>query len=196
MADERVDLDELERHLRGWVPRACRVNRDRLMYLAGREAALADRSRPRHVPAVCWPAATAVLLVLSVALAVWGFLTPRVQYVERLVVVERPPAADRIPPRLAARAIGQSDDEPAQITGSGWASTTARGASYLQLRAAVLRRGADALPVTAAGGPVVEAEGLQDLRRQVFPGLYRRRSGLWPAQGELWDFGFGKGGQL
>jgi hypothetical protein len=58
MVDEPSDLNGLEQQLRGLEPRAARLNRDRLMFEAGRAAAAPGRNA-----AWTWPAVSSLLLV-------------------------------------------------------------------------------------------------------------------------------------
>jgi hypothetical protein len=136
------DLKAFEAALGGLVPAESRLNRDRLMYLAGAAAATPSGNQPAlrigRIPALLWPIATAALFVIAVGL---GALAALRQPAERIVYVDRP----------AARA--NSADAPsllAQLPRVGPSTAADRdttSGSYLALREQVLRLGVGALDV-------------------------------------------------
>jgi hypothetical protein len=118
------ELDALTAALGGLSPATPALNRDRLIYEAGRRAA-----SPRRV----WPIATGVLAILSVGLgarlATTSVPAPLVEY----VYVSPPPAPESHPPVYAY-------GSPETVT------PRSSGAGYLRLRDQVVRFGADSLP--------------------------------------------------
>src|SRR4051794_34172917 len=150
--DFPADLKPIEAALAGLMPAAARVDRDRLMYLAGAAAATAatqtagpsDRSsvRIRSLRKMIWPLSTAALLIVSIG---FGSMVAFREPAERLVYVERPTERTNssdvaIAPRTAINstpAVRQND------------STSA---DYLVLRDQVLRLGVGALDRAGTGG--------------------------------------------
>jgi hypothetical protein len=136
------DLKAFEAELGGLVPAESRLNRDRLMYLAGAVAAATGSSRPAlrfgRLPKLLWPIATAALFVIAVGL---GALVALRQPTERVVYVNRP-AASAHP--------GDGPSFLAQSSHVGPLAAADRGTtsgSYLALREQVLRLGVGALDV-------------------------------------------------
>jgi hypothetical protein len=88
----------IERQLAGYVPTPPRLNRDRLMFLAGQASAVSPTAdgRERRVDAAAirsnwlWPAATAALAATSLALAMALFNRPASQV--QIVYVPQPAA--------------------------------------------------------------------------------------------------------
>ena len=148
--DFSPDLKAFEAALGGLVPADSRLNRDRLMYLAG-AAAAAPATRHRamrfhRLPALLWPAATAALFLIAAGLgAIVAFREPQV----RVVYVDRPSAGSN------------RGDAPSllvhlpPIGSTGSTRGTASG-SYLALREQVLRNGVGALD--APSGPAEPAD--------------------------------------
>ena len=68
-----AELAALERHLAALTPAAPRVDRDRLMFAAGRASAMAGGSpsvaRPQPPTVWLWPAATALMTAATILLA-------------------------------------------------------------------------------------------------------------------------------
>ncbi len=123
-------LDALAGALRGLAPRAGGLDRDRLMFRAGRASA------PRRW---AWPLATAVSAAAALALGVllWARPEPPARVVEHVVSLpaEAPPRAPDDP----AASPGAPDTVPGGAGLAGWAS-------YLQLLPRVARLGLDGLP--------------------------------------------------
>lgn len=99
MSKTHDDLNEtdLERSLRALAPASGRIDRDRVMYLAGRQDAFSSRIAWR---ARAMTAAAALAGLLSGGVATWNLRPPRV--VERVVVVREaapPPALASTPAR-------------------------------------------------------------------------------------------------
>jgi len=147
------ELKALEAALGGLKPAAGAIDRDRLMYLAGR----ASVERGRGLARFGWPLATAALGVISVTLG--GRL---------YMVSERP---EQVAQDQRAQAV-----EDQQIAGSllpresvalavPRVQTAGSSLDYIQLRSAVLSGGVDSLPGEAAGarqGPVPTIPTLRD----------------------------------
>ncbi|HEV2970971.1 MAG TPA: hypothetical protein VGY55_13445 [Pirellulales bacterium] len=135
------DLKPFEAALGALVPAASRVDRDRLMYLAG--AAGATIPSPARFPRLhraFWPCATAAMALIALGLG--GLLAFR-QPQERIVYVSHP-AAGADQPTSPFAAQQNEDPEPKIASRSG-----ASDAGYLVLREQVLQRGVDALDVPA-----------------------------------------------
>ncbi len=151
MEPRNPDEQAVERTLASFAPRATRLDRDRLMFLAGQASAGAAPAQgsklsvPTHAKTSWhWPAATAALAALSLALA----LMLVVQASRNPVAIVSPPetnpapqstvaaelqpesAAERLPPETFV------DVRPASISTS----------SLLSMRNVALAHGIDALP--------------------------------------------------
>jgi len=141
------DLAAVEQALAGFSPLPPQLDRDRLMFLAGRANALAtDKPALRLPPTWLWPASTATLaatsLALALALAFPAASPPTIIYRDRLVVA--PVAEQQGQPELTRATITpvaplprdheQRDHDQREITGS-----------YLKSRELALRMGLDAL---------------------------------------------------
>lgn len=91
--------DELERQLSHLVPRASGVSRDRLMFLAGREAALREQPAGRRWS---WPMATAASWLVTACFAgLWALSDDESFYV---------PIAENAP--METQSAAPSDQEP------------------------------------------------------------------------------------
>ncbi len=84
MSEPREDLTALERSLSGLAPRGG-LDRDRLMYEAGRRAGSRDSRRGR-----LWPAVAAALALATLGQAVALSRRPTERVVERVVTVPAP----------------------------------------------------------------------------------------------------------
>ena len=127
------DLKAVEIVLRRLTPNAQSIDRDRVMYLAGR-ANVASRQRLLRV---VWPLSTAALLLVSLTLG-------------SMLIVRGP----------NERLLGQLPKEQPNVrsvaaesgnTNVGRAKLVVDQSSYFQLRTAVLRGGAEELPVPQRG---------------------------------------------
>ena len=138
MSEERVEkelpgeLKAFEAALGGLRPVAGAIDRDRLMYLAGR----ASVERGRRIARFGWPLATAAMLLLSVTLATRQMIWPAEK--ERIVYV---PSGGN-----SQVAIAPSPGFP-ELTSRPPTVRSADGdVDYLQLRNDVLTRGVEAVP--------------------------------------------------
>lgn len=130
-------LIDLERALLALAPTPPALDRDRLLYEAGRRAA---RRRGR-----VWPAATAALTLLALALGGVLVLRPTPPPAERIVYIPTP----AVPPEST---LAPEARPP-----------TADPGGYFQLRDQLLARGLDALPAPApasAAGPPATLDNL------------------------------------
>lgn len=138
------DLAALTAALGGLAPARPALDRDRLLYEAGRRSA---RRRPWT-----WPAAAGLFAVLSaglgVRLATLPVPQPQVVYVSRPAAPEQPPVASTETP----------PDSRADMLAAGPRSA----GGYLGLRDLVVRFGADGLPA-AASGPVAAPRPVEQL---------------------------------
>ena len=113
------DLSELEAALAALVPRAERLNRDRLMFLAGQASVESKNgqpgspasatARPRRRAGWAWPAAFATMTGVAASLLVALAIRPAPQVTERIVerIVTAPAA-----PQEPAAAVAQGRVEP------------------------------------------------------------------------------------
>jgi hypothetical protein len=172
-ADLTPELSAIEQQLAALAPRAARVDRDRLMYLAGAASEQGPPTRPAPVerPSWLWPSATGVLAATSLGLAV--LLAMRETPEPYIVYIPAPAAAagnfadaPRAPtPReqvVAAEATPGRQHASARPTATDW-SVARRGSipreNYLQVRDVALRMGLDALAVPRSSGGATSAEG-------------------------------------
>lgn len=120
------DLEAVQAALGALRPFAGHIDRDGLMFRAGRRAA-------RRQTVAC-SAASALVAAVLVGLAV-GVGTPRQTVATRVYVRVEPPPRQELPQSIAPeRAVARKDEEP---------STP----SYLALRQQVVAHGVEALPV-------------------------------------------------
>lgn len=191
MDQHTPDDDELGRFasaLSALAPRESRIDRDRLMFLAGQQSAAVPRTGRRWL----WPAATAVSTVAAVVLAVLLALRPEPAVVQivRNVYVDRsaPPAAETAPakplpdsPAIIAEAPApprRSPVEPWRPLRESAADLPSfdadRPAGYLALRQRVLAYGVDALSPPAPSPALASAlqsrpETYGQLREEYLP---------------------------
>lgn len=137
------ELKPFEAALGSLVPASSRVDRDRLMYLAGAasttDAAGAAMRQPDgriHFRGILWPCAAAAMLLVSLGLgALLKFRGPA----ERIVYIDRP--ATRQEPSAALTVAVSTGDAESRFA----AAQSSANASYLVLREQVLRLGVNAL---------------------------------------------------
>jgi hypothetical protein len=128
------ELSAIEAALASLAPTAPRLNRDRVMYLAGQAAAV--QAARRGVRAWLWPCATAAALVLSAILGLREF---------------RAGGSGAEP--VIAKAIARPEGIPGR-PGPSEPTGPAEPNEYLRLRELVLRDGVEALPEsTGVGAP-------------------------------------------
>lgn len=148
------ELKSVERQLRSLRPRS-NVDRERLMFLAGQQAAL-----PRPHSAWLWPTAAAAMTLVAACLAAVLLLPRQPLVIERVVYVNQPaPVAEEnanvselvAPESLASKPLAAPDIEPPSD-----AARPPRDASYLRVRKLALESGIDAWPMQLAAG---EGEG-------------------------------------
>jgi hypothetical protein len=128
-----AELRVLELALRGLTPSAQPLDRDRLMFRAGRA------SRPRR--SLLWPLATAAstLFAVGVGIAFWT-QAPRVQTMPQFVKARELPEAPAPAPPVEPPTPERT---PSASVPSAWEPPATR---YEQLRNDVLRWGLDGLP--------------------------------------------------
>jgi hypothetical protein len=148
MSDERFkeklpdELKAVETALRGLTPAAGAIDRDRLMYLAGRASA---RQPSPKLSRFVWPLTTAALLLLSLTLG--GRVIYLSGLTDRIVLVERAGAGSNLP--LATIAV------PGRVPASSVVGFQPQGGgfNYMQLRNTVLGSGVDTLPAQVISNP-------------------------------------------
>jgi hypothetical protein len=156
-----------------FAPAPLAVDRDRLMFLAGRAEALAEvaTSKPIPAPLHVWPWLTLLSTAAAVVMAVLLWQQPS----ERVIVVERPatektPAVDEkearpVAPKIQPSNISTAQAEAAPVNAASWDSTQA---NYVLWRERVLREGVDALAQVEPSGtggvakPATQRELLQE----------------------------------
>jgi hypothetical protein len=155
MSGERVrqDLAAVEAALASLSPTPCGVDRDRMMFQAGRASAEKVSPPGRRSPSYwLWPCATAATTLLAV-----GFAALWLAGGGRRVAQQ-----DVQPPRAVGVEKQQAEEQPA----TDWPPTEfvrpgkQWGTDYFKLRQLVLTQGPDALPGPQPK-PVPDAEPLQ-----------------------------------
>jgi hypothetical protein len=138
------DMTEFENALRSLRPEGGAIDRDELMFRAGRAAG--------HRQGNHWRLAAGVFAVLTVTLGAALLVRPAAEVQERVRYVEHS-APTRVPVRPGPEA------EPERRTGSG------RPLVYYDLRERVLTEGVDALPAQrwAAGRAVTVEEMMEEM---------------------------------
>ncbi len=157
LPDEPEELGELQQALRSLEPLPGRLDRSRLMYLAGRASAsvspgMSDTSVAGVAPKWnwAWPASTAAMTLVAATLAVALAVRPQPQpRIVRKTVYVKQPAADEPDSRrpLVFDAVPRrpaSADEPGGVLPAPYLSVS--------LRRTVLERGVDALPDVVLSG--------------------------------------------
>jgi hypothetical protein len=155
-----AELAALEQRLAAFTPAAVRVDRDRLMFAAGRVAAVVGGSpsvvRPQPHTAWYWPAATVLMTAASILLAVM-----LVRQTEWRPMTAKP---------AASHLVGTSDNTVKPAAGSdsiqfdqlaadrgSWPWSARPTSGYLALRYVALTQG-----VGAIGGRPAAANGVPD----------------------------------
>lgn len=175
MADPTPDpaLTAFAAALAGAAPSPGALNRDRLLFAAGRASA-----RPRRL--WVWPAAAAALALLAAGEGAW--LWRRLpEVVERIVVVHMPPGPEASPvtakPTLPEAPPGAEPEPGAIASARDWEDG-------LRLRREVLQNGVAALPAPQAWPPAPTAGGDNPLGQP--GGEYSPRDLLYPrSKGDL-----------
>ena len=153
------DLKPVEQTLAAFVPRGPRVDRDRLMFLAGSHSPAArrlDRSvEMRAKQAWLWPAATAAMTATSLALAVALFLRsePRMQNVVRDSAPAAPtPHAEAVAAVTDSPKLSAPDREPVFTYHPVARQSDVPANNYLRTREVALRMGVEALGSPRSAG--------------------------------------------
>ena len=140
--DHSEPMNSLEHALANYVPAALSVDRDRLMFRAGRASAEYSVLRTQHSGhSWLWPASTAALAATSLALALALAFRPAAN--PTIVFRDQPAAEQRSPahsvlvseaPHLSTLVAQRDDREPSRVS-----------SSYLKTREVAVRMGLDAL---------------------------------------------------
>ena len=121
------DLKTFEAELATLVPRTDRLDRDRLIFLAGEQSAAASNRRATAHRGWVWPAAFSAMTAVAATLAMIVLLRPQPQVVVRLVevpaepvVAEDPSPSETIEPALSEPEHAEPpNDSPADVPGAG-----------------------------------------------------------------------------
>ena len=146
------DLAAIERQLARMTPAAPRIDRDRLMFEAGR-ASVAQPERPGYVTAPfrlgrhIWPAATAMMTAASLLLAIMLFD----QHQSLQLALNNQPAIVPIQTARQPPAAAPQIARP-QLTSATWLAARAPRTGYLGTRFVALTRGVAALDNGDASG--------------------------------------------
>lgn len=176
-----------------FAPAPLAVDRDRLMFLAGRAEALAEAASARPAVATLhvWPWLTLLSTAAAVVMAVLLWQQPS----ERVIVVERPatektPAVDEkearsVQPRTQPSNVLTAQAEAAPPEAASWESTQA---NYVLWRERVLREGVEALAQVepSGAGGVAEPATQRELLREFYGPAARQQSSL-SARNEWWN---------
>ena len=145
MSEERMkqDLTSVEATLSALRPTPTGVDRDRLMYLAGRAAAASSLGLRRPRADWLWPSTTAASLLLAITFAAMWHARGEPVVVYR----DRPVAASQLAeqPRVAAV---EKEKEEVQVESAS--PRKAWRTDYLQLRRLVATQGVGAIPESGA----------------------------------------------
>jgi hypothetical protein len=146
------DLAAIERRLARMTPCAPRIDRDRLMFEAGKASSRPDRTgymgEPSRLAAKFWPAATVLATAASVFLA-----TMLVWQRQAAEIVVQPAPSPRTTPQMDAPA-GQSSfavsaqSERVPLSRTAW--SVKPGFGYLGVRNVALARGVNAIDMLSA----------------------------------------------
>lgn len=149
MSHTPAHLTNLESALAGLAPSEARINRDRLLYEAGKLAA------PRSLR---WPIATSMFALLSLGLGLQLFLQPSPRTMQVVYVAAPAPHHESGSPF----AVMESND-------TKWGNAFRPSAGYLSRRDQVLHFGADALPAapSSPGAPLEPTQELKALHRSI-----------------------------
>jgi hypothetical protein len=138
-----LNLTAVEAALSSLSPLPGRIDRDRLLFLAGQRT----MSRRRWL----WPSATAAMALMSLALGGLLAARPGTREIERVVYVRVPVAMPE--EKVAVRTSGPSNS--VEVTPADGTAQQIVGSNYLELEQQVLRWGLDVLPELPPS-PVVE----------------------------------------
>jgi hypothetical protein len=156
------ELARLETALAGLAPSPAAIDRDALLFNAGRRSAARGRF---------WPCTAALFAVLAAGLGGALALRPGPQFTERVVFVPVPAAT---PEKVAAAPPAEGPPTAAQKLG---AAAGRERLSAFALRQQALRWGVDGLPLASAGGPTLPAKGAPPNLSAV-PSYYQMRLSL------------------
>lgn len=154
-----AERSDIERRLAALAPAGARVDRDRLMFLAGEAQGLEVRDmrsevRRRGGSSWLWPAAAMTLGATSLALLMALFVRPETQivYRDREVLVEQP----QVPMQSQTTPVAETGTIPITLAVAQRSPASIPTNNYVRTREVALRMGLDAL-----GGP--SREGAADV---------------------------------
>jgi hypothetical protein len=164
---DHLNDTDLERSLRALTPTSGRINRDRVMYLAGRRGASSSSIGLR---AWAMTAAAALAGLFTGGVATWNLRPPRV--VERVVVV-REAAPSATASTLAATSAPDSPPAPSSsLSAETWAFDPNTMSESMRLRRQLALYGVEGLPEPPP--LVMRARGRGDRSPETAAALLRR----------------------
>ncbi len=166
------ELEELQRALKSLEPLPGRLDRGRLMYLAGQASAGVSPSVTSATGASqkwnwAWPASTAAMTLVAATLAVALAVRPQPQIVRETVYVKQPAVPQTAADEPGSRRTFVLDTVPRR-SASADKPGGVPAASYLSMsmRRTVLEQGVDALPevvLSGIGPPSTSRQMLESL---------------------------------
>ncbi len=163
------ELTHLEQDLSRLVPKAGRLNHARVLYLAGRASAAAERSREKSQARWFWPLATMATSLAAVAFAVLWSMPREPVVVEKIVYVQRPSQPEAGDDVQSSDAPQRPAEEEIQIDSWSIRETHQRPARprYLQTRQIALQHGVDELPKLDGGGQRIGPASYRELQEKL-----------------------------
>lgn len=161
------ELSELEQALRALEPAPSAINRDQLMFKAGRASALAPPGRGWQIATVC---ASATALCLALILALRPIPDPQVRFVT--LAPPLPEIAQQLPAHeVIPKEVTPHEASPVRDIFAGPFSWGAEFPSW-RMQQMALRWGVGSLPVWVPDDspePAVASRVLEDLRLELRP---------------------------
>jgi hypothetical protein len=175
------DLQAIENRLARLTPAGARVDRDRLMFEAGRATARPERpgyiAEPSWLGGRAWPAATMLMTAASLFLAV-SLVWQRHSF--EVALQERPQAISVVQVAEPQPAEAASAKVRPDLAGADWMSLRRPDSGYLGIRYAALTRGVNAIDSgqsnLGVGGSEDELDQSQrDMLNQLLPSAKNKK---------------------
>ncbi len=146
-AKNEGELSPLERSLASLQPVPAAIDRDEVLFQAGRAAAVADQAAKQTSRLRVWQLATAALLVMSLTTTTLWLAVRQHDEGGRKAVARPQGHSPTVEPKKANTLV---DDSVPEADAVDRPLLEAPASGYLALRQFVLRNGAEALPAPAA----------------------------------------------